>query len=198
MKKLLILTSIIFATFSLTSCDKKENEKKPSEAQIAELRSTAGEFLGHLKSVLVNEMQNHGVIVAVKVCSDTALVLTEQIGKAKNVQIKRVSERNRNPNNSPDEFELSALEKFRKLHSSKQIDGTTEYAEFSEIDGMNVIRYMKPIIVQNECLSCHGSSEYIPDAVSSVLTELYPEDKARDYSIGDLRGAVSIIKIIKK
>jgi hypothetical protein len=198
MKKLLILTSIIFVTFALTSCEKKENEKKPSEAQIAELRASAGKFLGHLKSVLVNEMQNNGVIVAVKVCSDTALVLTEQIGKAKNVQIKRVSERNRNPNNSPDEFELSVLEKFRKLHSSKQIDGATEYAGFSEIDGMNVIRYMKPIIVQNECLSCHGSSEYIPDAVSSLLTELYPEDKARDYSIGDLRGAVSIIKIINK
>lgn len=196
MKALLFILCIGFMTFSLISCANKENVKKPSEVETAELRSAAGEFLGHLKSVLVNEMQNHGVIEAVYVCSDTALILTGQIGETKKLQIKRVSEKNRNPNNSPDEFEKSVLEKFKEFHSSKQIDETTEYAEYSEIDGMEVIRYMKPIIVQNECLSCHGSREYIPDAVSSILTRLYPEDKARNYSIGDLRGAVSIIKKI--
>ncbi|MBZ0201325.1 MAG: DUF3365 domain-containing protein [Ignavibacteriaceae bacterium] len=188
---LIILSSLLFVAF--ISCSDKDADKKPTDKQVAELRTAAGDFMGKLKSVLVSEMQNNGVVKAVSVCSDTALILTEQMGKSKNLSIKRVSKKNRNPKNVPDAFEQSVLEKFQSL---KMIDKKTEYAEITRLNGNDVIRYMKPIIMQDECITCHGDNEYIPDAVSEILNERYPNDKARGYSSGELRGAVSIIKVI--
>ncbi len=195
MNKLPFFLSLIFIIL-FVSCSNESTKNKPSEKQVAELRTAAGGFMKKLKSVLVSEMQNNGVIKAVSVCSDTALILTAKIAESENISIKRVSEKNRNPNNIPDAFELNILEKLKKLQSSKNIDAKTEYAEITQLNGKKVIRYMKPIILQNECLTCHGTSEYIPDAVNAILIRKYPNDKARGYSPGDLRGAVSIIKII--
>lgn len=195
MKKLSVLFSVIFIVV-FVSCGNDTSKVKPSEEQVAQLRTAAGSFMKKLKSVLVNEMQNNGVVKAVNVCSDTALILTAKIGESENISIKRVSEKNRNPQNIPDDFELTILEKFKTLQSSKKIDVETEYAEITQLNGKEIIRYMKPIFLQDECLTCHGSSDYIPDEVNAILIRKYPNDKARDYSAGDLRGAVSIIKII--
>lgn len=194
MKSLIYFLSLIFL-FYLSSCSSEER-KKPGEKDLTELRSAAGDFMGKLKTVLVNEMQNNGVVEAVNVCSDTAQILTEQIGDSKNLFIKRVSDKNRNPNNAPDEFETAVIEKFKQLHAANQIDASTEYAEIIDSSGKKIIRYMKPIIIQNECLTCHGSKEYIPDAVNEIIITRYPNDKARGYSPGELRGAVSITKEI--
>ena len=195
MKRLSVLFSVIFIVV-FVSCSNETSEVKPSEEQVAELRTAAGGFMKKLKLLLVSEMQNNGVVKAVNVCSDTALILTAKIAESENISIKRVSEKNRNPKNIPDDFELTILEKFKKLQSSKKIDTKTEHAEITHLNGKKVIRYMKPIFLQNECLTCHGSSEYIPDEVNAILIRKYPNDKARDYSAGDLRGAVSIIKMI--
>jgi hypothetical protein len=63
-----------------------------------------------------------------------------------------------------------------------------------EEGGFKSVRYLKPIITQAPCLSCHGPAESISPEVKSIIDTNYPEDKATGYQINDLRGAVSVIK----
>ena len=49
---------------------------------------------------------------------------------------------------------------------------------------------MKAIRIQPVCLVCHG--EALSDDVRQALDEHYPHDRARNYALGDLRGAFSV------
>ena len=55
-----------------------------------------------------------------------------------------------------------------------------------------VLRYMRPISIGSVCLNCHGARETLAPEVRAILDTKYPQDRAFDYAIGDLRGAVSV------
>jgi len=68
-----------------------------------------------------------------------------------------------NPANAPDVFEREAMLRFER--GEKEIDAVTDTS------GGRVQRYIAPLIVQESCLACHAE---------------------HGYSIGDIRGALSI------
>jgi len=41
-------------------------------------------------------------------------------------------------------------------------------------------------------LQCHGARDKLAPGVADALKELYPQDQATGYAVGDLRGAVSV------
>jgi hypothetical protein len=51
---------------------------------------------------------------------------------------------------------------------------------------------MKAIPTAKVCLACHGSA--ITPEVTAALDEAYPQDQARGYAEGDIRGAFSLSK----
>ena len=51
---------------------------------------------------------------------------------------------------------------------------------------------MKAIPTGEVCLACHGK-DINPD-VASALDAAYPQDQARGYALGDIRGAFSVSK----
>ena len=53
-------------------------------------------------------------------------------------------------------------------------------------------RYMKAIPVQDVCLKCHGTDEARAQPAKDALAADYPHDKATGYTLGQLRGAVTI------
>lgn len=189
------LISVIALSLSLLSCS--ENKVKVNEQEIAGMRTTAMEFMKDLKGVLISQIQTNGVIKAVSVCSDTAQVLTNNFGIQKGVYIKRISFKNRNKNNFPDDFEKKVLNKFELLHQNKELNTDTEHAEVIQEGEFTYLRYLKPILVQAECLNCHGSEADIMPEVKQLITQEYSDDKAIGYKIGDLRGAVSLKKVIE-
>lgn len=193
MKKLLF--SVLCLFILLISCTQKPKPEITEQLKSA-LRSDAKTFMESLKSVLIKEIQTHGIVSAVSVCSDTAQLLTNNYGISKGIYIKRVSFKNRNPMNVPDEFETKVLKMFEELHSKNQIKPETEYVELIEENGISKVRYMKPILVQPECLNCHGAEEQISPQVKDVINKIYLDDKAKGYQMGDLRGAVSIQKTL--
>lgn len=194
MKKLLILNVLII--FGLISgCS--ENKIEVSENQIAGMRATAVEFMKDLKSILINQIRTNGMLSAVSVCSDTAQVLTNNFGVQKGVYVKRVSLKNRNVNNAPDDFEKRVLNKFTLMQLNNELNDDSEYAEIVEEGEFKYLRYLKPILVQAECLNCHGSENDISPEVELLINQEYPDDNAVGYKIGDLRGAVSLKKNIK-
>ena len=65
-----------------------------------------------------------------------------------------------------------------------------EYAEVVAEGGKQYFRYMKAIPTGELCLKCHGAE--IEPGVKAKLDELYPNDKARGFKLGDIRGAFTI------
>ena len=160
-------TIVLFFLLSLISCS--ENKKEISEDQVIGMRATSMEFMKNLKGILINQIQTNGVVEAVSVCSDTAQVLTNNYGIKKGVFIRRVSFNNRNENNYPDDFEKKILNKFELLRQNNELNDKTEHFEIVKEGEFKYSRYLKPILIQAECLNCHGSENEILPEVKELI-----------------------------
>lgn len=189
-----ILFTSLFTALFITGCS---TEQKPEiSAYIkSEMRKNANEFMSVLKDVLVSEIQQNGLVAAFSVCSDTAQVMTNNYSIEKGIFIKRVSFNYRNGNNSPDLFETQGLSFFQSILKEGRLDSLSEYYSIVEENDVKYLRYMKPILVQAPCLNCHGMETQIMPEVLSLIKNRYKNDKAKNYQIGELRGAVSIQKV---
>ena len=190
---ILTLSLTLFVLF--INCTEKKQEA--DQHQVAGLRTTSLEFMKSLKGILIREIQSGGLVHAVSVCSDTAQILTNNFGIQKGVFIRRVSLKNRNPYNYPDDFEKKVLNEFELLKQNNELDDETEYSAVVKEGESSYLRYLKPIVVQAECLNCHGTKEAMLPDVKNLIAGKYPEDKAFGFGIGDLRGAVSVKKVIE-
>lgn len=195
MKIIISLSVLLISFFICIGCTDTSKPQLTDNIKSG-LRQDAKAFMGSLKEILVKEMQTNGVVSAVSVCSDTAQLLTVNYGLSKGIYIKRVSFLNRNPNNMPDGFETKVLKSFELLSSQRKLTDTTEFFELIAENGIVNVRYMKPILIQAPCLSCHGTSNQISDNVKTILQNKYPDDKAIGYQLDELRGAVSIQKTL--
>lgn len=100
-----------------------------------------------------------------------------------NVSIQRISGKNRNENNSPTAADKPVLE---WLSSSEHNDTLV-----NSDDGY--VYYKSIRIGMPTCLKCHGTPyQDIDTATVEVLNQYYPKDLARNYKIGDFRGAWKI------
>jgi hypothetical protein len=192
--------TIIFALPAVITCLLGCTEEKTTtvtEAQLKEMRSTTTEFMKELKGILIKEIQQGGILSSVAVCSDTAQLLTNNFGLQRGVFVKRVSFNNRNENNFPDEYEKQILNKFQSMHKNNKLTETSENIEIIVDDDSKYLRYLKPILIQAECLNCHGSESEIPEDAKILIAKKYPNDKAIEYKLGDLRGAVSVKKVVE-
>lgn len=67
------------------------------------------------------------------------------------------------PENKADEWETKALKLFEK--------GETKYSSVESIDGVDHVRFMRPMVVEKSCLKCH---------------------EHQGYNLGDIRGGISV------
>jgi hypothetical protein len=155
-------------------------------------RDAANALLGNLRHVLLKQLAAGGPVHAVNVCADTAQELSATIQQQQGVMIRRVSSRWRNPANRPDDYETTVLERFVSLQTEGELHERTEHAEIVRGDSLRVFRYLRPIMVQEMCLSCHGDRTTMKNFIATVLQDRYPADRAVGYSAGELRGAVSV------
>lgn len=192
----LLLFVFFFAPAIFWNCS-QSSDGEITEDQVQELRIIADEFTKTIKTVLVKQMQSGGVSAALNVCSDTAQMLTADFNALKGINVKRVSFKNRNENDYPDPFELQALKYFEEMNDKGILKEGSEYVKIVAENNGDFIRYLKPIFISDVCLNCHGDSNLFSPEVKALLNKNYPNDKAIDYKIGDLRGAVSIQKKLK-
>lgn len=154
-------------------------------------RSAAYEMSETVRGKLVDSMKSSGPEGAMKVCAYQARALADEVSVRLGVKVRRTTLRLRNPMNAPDAYERALLERLQEQsRTGKMPEGLFEP---SEIDGKKVYRYAKPLTVGPACIACHGSPAEISDEVREVLKERYPEDQATGYSLGDLRGIVSVV-----
>jgi hypothetical protein len=140
-----------------------------------------------LKQLLSEELRRGGFEGAVKSCSESAQVVTEEYAHEKGMEIRRVSLKYRNRKDQPDEWESARLREWASGGGPPK-----EVFETVTENGKRYLRYLKPITIQPMCLSCHGAPEQVPAEVAALLNERYPRDKATGYKAGELRGAFSV------
>lgn len=143
-----------------------------------------------LKTELHATMVNDGPLAAIKVCNEKAMPLTAQISEQTGWSVGRTSLKVRNPANQADEWEQAQLQEFDRLLAAGQTPATLEVFEENKENGKTVQRFMKAIAIEAGCLACHG--ETLAEPVRAKLDQLYPNDKARGYSVGQLRGAFTL------
>ena len=146
------------------------------------LKKTAKQY----KSTLIQGLQHKNLKKALKYCNKEVAQLVSKDNE-KGFAIKRVSSRPRNKNNYPNLYEKEILEKFNKLSLKDNKGLALEHSEIIKDKNNNKFVYIKAIRIKEVCLNCHGSN--INDGLKKEIQKLYPDDKAINYKLNDIRGA---------
>ena len=155
----------------------------------AEAVSIVKQFGGELKPRLKQAMKTKGPVHAIDVCSKQAPEIADKLTKQTGWHVKRVSLKPRNSTRAvADEWESRVLKQFDQRQAQGESADTLVKAEI--VNGQ--FRFMKAQAVGAVCMNCHASE--INPNVEAKLKQLYPEDKARGYSPGQIRGAFSLAR----
>ncbi len=155
--------------------------------------AVAGRLNLEMRKKLTLAIQQNGLAGSLNVCAKEAPAVIADLEKQFGVTIKRTALRLSNPANAPDAAEKQLLEK---------LDGMVKRGEplpqdaalFSDsVSGkIRTLRFAKPVMMQANCVGCHGPTEKIPADVKQALAAGYPKDKAVGFKEGELRGIISI------
>ena len=191
MKKFVVA---IFISLLLSGCARAVEVDR--EARIAESRAVVKAFFGELKGQLGAAIKEGGPTHAIPVCKEQAPAIAQKFYADKGWRVARTSLKLRNPGNAPDAWEKKVLGSFEARKVSGEDPKKMEYAEVVQQGDAWVFRYMKAIpTAEMPCLMCHGGA--IAEPVAAKLDQFYPEDQARGYKAGDIRGAFTITQPIK-
>ncbi|MGR6873020.1 Tll0287-like domain-containing protein [Pseudomonas sp. HK3] len=150
-------------------------------------RSTIQGFAKDLKHTLISTMKSNGPVAAINVCNLSAPAIAKQHSQSP-WQISRTSLQVRNPNNQPSDWLKQVLLEFEQRKQKGEPVAQIEFSQQRE-DGWY---FIKAIPTGEPCLACHGHN--IKPAVQTKLAELYPNDTATGFNLGDIRGAFVVKK----
>ena len=159
-------------------------------ARVGASREAIKSFAGALQKQLKSAMADGGPTAAIEVCNVAAPEIAQTASAARGWSVGRTSLKLRNPDNAPDAWELAVLRDFEARKAAGEAPGTLDHAEIVAGEGQRTFRYMKAIGTQPVCTTCHGAS--IAPEVTAKLDALYPDDRARGFTVGDIRGAFTI------
>lgn len=185
----LLAAAVVVAVPGLAGAD--------TEALSADARAIVKGFFTTLKGELQAGMKSGGPVHAVEVCNVKAPAIAADASKISGWEVGRTSLKLRNPDNAPDPWERKVLEWFETLREEGQDPATMEYAEVRDTANGRVFRYMKAIPQGEVCMVCHGG-ESVPPEVEAKIAQLYPEDEARGFAQGDIRGAFTLSTYMEK
>ena len=167
--------------------------------ELQQLTNTSQEIIDNFSSRLKNELLDAikagGPVNAIEVCSTRAAEIAVNLSQD-GWHVGRTSLRVRNPANSADEFEQKVLEDFERRKSEGRDIKQLAYYKMTEVGEQSEFRYLKAIPTGELCLTCHGND--IAEQVINKLELLYPNDKARAYKSGDIRGAFTLRKAFQR
>jgi len=164
----------------------EKNKLAASSTKLTPLQQ-GKEFAMKTKSTLgknlLNAIKTKGTEGAVEFCSTKAIPLTDSMAVALNAKIKRVSDKNRNPNNYANDNEL------KYINSAKDALANGEEVKPVIFNRDSTFVGYYPIVTNTMCLQCHGQQgSQITDATYKMIHESYPDDKATGYGENELRG----------
>ncbi len=140
-----------------------------------------------LKGNLMRAMGEGGPASAVEFCNVNATSLTATLSDTFGLEVKRTTDRIRNPTNAPSDLEKRVIDAYHAEKSKGLALGPKLV-----LDEMGRKVFFAPIFTAGPCLVCHGNEANMDTDLRERLAELYPNDQAKGYSIDELRGIWSI------
>lgn len=169
---------------------------QPSAEQQARFAEDAKQAVGRLIQGLGGELRQAmgqgGPVGAISVCKDKAPRIAATVSAETGTTVRRVTTRARNPASRPDAWEAAVLQDFEARLAQGATPDSLVRQEVVQDSGGRSLRYMKGLVVQEICMTCHGTEDTIPAEVRAKLAAEYPGDQATGYRPGMLRGAVSV------
>lgn len=157
-------------------------------ARTQEARELIKQFAGTLKPMLQGAMKAGGPVNAVEVCAEQAPLIADQVAQDSGWEVRRVSLQPRNTERAqPDAWEREQLEAFNRRREAGENPMQIHTAE--TVDGR--FRYMQAQGVEEVCLNCHG--QQVAEPIARAIAEYYPDDTATGYTLGQIRGAISLV-----
>lgn len=194
MRALTLTLAIASALCFFAACTGREANQPPAvvksygfEETPAELASYRDQAKGAFEAVgkrliprLTKALNEGGPVEAVKVCREVAQPLTDEAGKEVGFAVGRTSHKLRNPASAPRDW-------------IKQLVADSAGKKGTDVKPMvfdlgDRVGVASPIVAVEMCLQCHGTDEQLKPEVKQILAEQYPDDKARGFAAGDLRG----------
>lgn len=141
-----------------------------------------------LSSNLKQAMNKGGIAYALEFCNVEAIPLTDSLSRQTGIDIRRASHRPRNPMNRANSLEMKSIKEYlANIENDQEPEPITYRLKDKYV-------YHAPIRINNGlCLNCHGQpGTDISEENLSLINELYAEDQAKGFAMGDLRGIWSI------
>ena len=198
-----ILNSVFLGLLILISCNNSTEVEETKDSLVKSHQEEVKDNFDHKKDLaslelgqnfvmqtqkvlaknLINEINTKGTEHALTFCSVKAYPLTDSMAQSLSAQIKRVTDKIRNPDNKANKQEAAYITASKKLLAK----GEKIKPEMTETNKKIVGYY--PIMTNKMCLQCHGNpNTEVSSETLLRIKELYPNDKALDYKANELRG----------
>lgn len=180
MQKVVVILFLFSVVFSSCKLGQRETLTEQQEKEFVTQGDSISDIMqGVLLKNVATAINHGGTEFAIGFCNMNAIPITDSVSALYHVQIQRLSNKNRNPDNAIRMLDDSLA--WQKIKSSS--------SSFVEQNSSGEVVYYKPIkIGMPTCLKCHGSSADIETKTLALINEKYPDDKAVGYNQDDLRG----------
>lgn len=181
--------SLLCLQFLLASVLTAYAEELPTgekQALVNEAKTEIKTLAAALKSTLQHGMKTNGPAASVELCNIQAPLITHAstvVNGTTDWTVSRSSLKLRSSANAPKDWITQVLSNFDDRASKGEDPRTIAHSEVRN----GQFYFIKAIPTQDTCLACHGSN--IKDDIKGRLVELYPDDQATGYDLGDIRGA---------
>lgn len=182
---LFALAAIAFSSFA---------QAQDVAALIADTRAKALPVLPKIAGAMKAAVDQEGLEGAVGVCKTKAPQLLKEASQTTGWALRRVSLKPRNAQTAvPDAWEARHLADFNIRAANGEKPETLEVGEIvAGPDGKPSFRYLRALPVIEVCQNCHGDPASLKPGVKAKLATEYPHDRATGYSLGQIRGGLSV------
>jgi hypothetical protein len=169
--------------------------ERPSADSIRAARQAALQFDQRMTREIVSRLERDEDPVAVWLAyADHVPDWGREISNELEVEFSRTALGVRNPANAPDDWERQQMEQMSFMLDTGLDPETLDVGEIRQEGEEKVFRWMRPILMTEDCLVCHG--EQIDRRVKLLLGQEYPLDEATGYSANQLGGAYSARQVV--
>jgi hypothetical protein len=168
---------------------------EPNAEDILAARQAALAFDVRMRTDILDRLEREEDPVAVYLAyRDNVPGWAKEIGGKLGIELSRTALRTRNPTNEPDDWEVRQMELFEFSREAGLDPATMEVAEIVSEGQKQVFRWIRPIVMEEMCLACHG--EEIDPRLITLIGQEYPLDEAIDYHETELGGAYSVSRVL--